>query len=69
MSNKLSNLDSIRSEILSKGYYVYKNFVSSDDCILLREVISKKIHISPEHSTRINSKAIYDYWEGRKYGN
>ncbi len=67
MSNKLSNLDSIRSEILSKGYYVYKNFVSSDDCILLREVISKKIHISPEHSTRINSNAIYDYSHKRSH--
>jgi hypothetical protein len=67
MFNKLSNLDSIRSEILKKGYYIYNNFASSNDCILLREVISKKIHKSPEHNTRINSATIYDYAHKRSH--
>ena len=67
MFDKLSNLDSIRSEILDKGYYVYSNFASSDDCTLLREVISKKICKSPEHNTRINSDTIYDYTHKRSH--
>lgn len=67
MFNKISNLDSISSEILNKGYYVYKNFASSDECILLRETISEKIHKSPKHSTRINSNKIYDYAHKRSH--
>ena len=67
MLNELSNLDSISSEILSKGYYVYKNFASSDDSILLREVISKKIPKSQVHNTRINSNTIYDYTHKRSH--
>ena len=67
MLNELSNLDSISSEILSKGYYVYKNFASSDDCILLREVISEKISKSQVHNTRINSNTIHDYTHKRSH--
>lgn len=67
MLNKLSNLDSIRSEILNKGYYVYNNFASSDDCILLREVVSKNIHKSPKYSTRINSDTMPDYTHERSH--
>ena len=67
MLNKLSNLDSIRSEILNKGYYVYNNFASSSDCILLREVISKKIHKSREYHTRINSNTMPDYTHKRSH--
>jgi len=67
MLNKLSNLDSIRSEILNKGYYVYNNFASSDDCILLREVISKNIDNSPKYNVRINSNTIPDYTHERSH--
>ena len=67
MPNEFSNLNSISSEILNKGYYVYKNFASSDECILLREVISKKIHKSPKHNTRINSNTIHDYTHKRSH--
>lgn len=67
MSNEISNIDSISSEILNKGYYVYKNFASSDECILLREAISEKIHKSPKHNTRINSNKIYDYAHKRSH--
>ncbi len=50
MLNKLPNLDSIRSEILKKGYYIYNNFASSNDCILLSEqfyfirIVTTKVH-------------------------
>ena len=67
MLNKLPNLDSIRSEILKKGYYIYNNFASSNDCILLREVISKKINKSPEHHARINSNTMPDYTHKRSH--
>ena len=67
MLNKLSNLDSIRSEILNKGYYVYNNFASSDDCILLREVISKNIDNSPKYNIRINSNTMPDYTHERSH--
>ena len=67
MLNKLSNLDSIRSEILNKGYYVYNNFASSDDCILLREVISKNIDNSPKYNIRINSNTMPDYTHQRSH--
>ena len=67
MLNKLSNLDSIRSEILNKGDYFYNNFASSDDCILLREVISKNIDNSPKYNVRINSNTIPDYTHERSH--
>ena len=67
MLNKLPNLDSIRLEILNKGYYVYNNFASSNDCILLREVISKKILKSREYHTRINSNTMPDYTHKRSH--
>lgn len=67
MSNKLSNLDLIRSEILKKGYYVVNNFASSNECILLRQAIQKKILKSPKYSTRINSNTMPDYTHERSH--
>ncbi len=67
MTNELMNLNLIRSEILNKGYYVFKNFASSNDCVLLREAIKKNINKSPEHNSRINSTTISDYSHKRSH--
>lgn len=67
MSNKLSDLDLIRSEILKKGYYIINNFASYDDCVALRKVIDKKIQNSPEYNIRINSDTMPDYSHKRSH--
>ena len=67
MSKKLVNLDLIRSKILKRGYFVYKNFASSKDCILIRKIISKKMLESPKYTTRINSQTIRDYTHKRSH--
>ena len=62
-----SDLDLIRSEILKKGYYVYKNLVSIQDCISMRNIILKKIQKSPKYNVRINSQTIPDYTHKRSH--
>lgn len=67
MSNKSANINIIRSEILDKGYYVYKNLASKEDCISLRKIISKKMNKSQKYNTRINSQTISDYTHKRSH--
>ena len=67
MTSILSDLELIRSEILKKGYYVYKNLASSQDCISLRNIILKKIQKSPKYNIRINSQTIPDYTHKRSH--
>jgi len=67
MFDKLPSLDLIRSEILNKGYYVYNNFASEDDCTLLRKVITEKMNKSPQHNVRINSNRMPDYTHKRSH--
>jgi hypothetical protein len=57
----------IRKEILNKGYYVFKNFASSDECILLRDIIEKKLKHCPEYNERINSDTMPDYSHKRSH--
>lgn len=67
MLKKNLDLNSIRSQIISKGYYVFRNFISPQDCIKLREVVSKKMLNCPEHNLRINSNTIQDYIHKRSH--
>jgi len=67
MKRDKQNIDFVREEILNKGYYVFKNFASSKECILLRKIISEKLEKSPVFNVRINSENMPDYSHRRSH--
>ena len=69
MSNELSDLNYLRSEIIKKGYFVIKKFATAEDCILLRQKIGKKIIDNPKYDSRINSDFMPDYSHKRSHDN